>query len=171
MQRVLIVDGYNMIGSWKDLRILRDTNFEEARKQLIDVMAEYKASTGMRVMVVFDAHKVPGAEQNYNYNGVEVIYTKKSETADERIEKLTNELKSRRTQIYVATSDMLEQHVIFGNGALRISARELEIEVQNMQSKVSEQVEEKKKQMPKSRISLPKDIERELEKIRRGLKE
>lgn len=170
MKKVLIVDGYNMIGAWKELRHLRETNFEEARNRLVDLMAEYKASMDMKVIIVFDAHNVSGNEQNYVYNDVEIIFTKKNETADERIEKLTNEIKTRRTQIYVATSDMIEQHVIFGNGALRISARELEIEVQNIQSKISEQVETKKSEMPKTRIPLSKEVEKVFEKMRRGLK-
>ncbi|WP_249662207.1 NYN domain-containing protein, partial [Lysinibacillus fusiformis] len=71
---------------------------------------------------------VPGVEQSYIENGVEVIYTRKNETADKRIEKMTRELKARNGQIHVATSDMAEQSVIFGNGVLRKSARELDID-------------------------------------------
>lgn len=170
MGKVLIVDGYNMIGAWKELRPLRDTDFEEARNRLIDLMAEYKATMGMKVIIVFDAYHVSGNEQSYTEKGIEIIYTKKNETADERIEKLTNELKSRRTQIYVATSDMIEQHVIFGNGALRITAYELESEVQEIKAKISEQVKEKTSQKPKTRIPLSKEIESAFEKMRRGLK-
>lgn len=170
MEKVLIVDGYNMIGAWKELRPLRETNFEEARNRLIELLAEYKASTGMKVIVVFDAHKVPGNEQSYTYNDLEVIYTKKNEIADERIEKLTNELKKRRTEIFVATSDMLEQHVIFGNGALRLSARELELDVQKAQSTISTHLETNNDQMPKTRIPLTNEQQQELEKMRRGLK-
>ncbi len=118
MQNILLVDGYNMIGAWKELRALRDTNLEEARNRLIELMAEYKAAMGWRVIVVFDAHLVPGTEQFYIQHAVEVIFTRKNETADERIEKLSKELKGRKIQIYVATSDMTEQNVIFGHGAL-----------------------------------------------------
>ncbi|CAM5196373.1 NYN domain-containing protein OS=Ureibacillus acetophenoni OX=614649 GN=SAMN05877842_10592 PE=4 SV=1 [Ureibacillus acetophenoni] len=170
MQTILLVDGYNMIGSWKELRPLRDSDFEEARNRLIQLMAEYKAAMGWRVIVVFDAHLVPGVEQVYVHNAVEVIYTRKNETADERIEKLTNELKGRKIQIYVATSDMTEQNVIFGQGALRKSARELEIEMQIIKSKISSDVKTIKVEKPASRINLPKEIEIEFEKWRRGLK-
>ncbi|KGR79763.1 NYN domain-containing protein [Ureibacillus manganicus] len=170
MQTILIVDGYNMIGAWKELRPLRDSDFEEARNRLIELMAEYKAAMGYRVIVVFDAHLVPGVEQMYVHNAVEVIYTRKNETADERIEKLTNELKGRKKQIYVATSDMTEQNVIFGQGALRKSARELEIEMQIIQSQISSNVKTIKEVRPASRINLPKEIELEFEKWRRGLK-
>ena len=170
MQTILLVDGYNMIGAWKELRPLRDTNFEEARNRLLDLMAEYRAAIGARVIVVFDAHLVPGAQQTYVQNGVEIIYTRKNETADERIEKLTNELKGREIQIYVATSDMTEQNVIFGNGALRKSARELEIEMEIIQSNISAEVKTTHEEKPKSRIPLSKEVELAFEKWRRGLK-
>ncbi|SOC39186.1 NYN domain-containing protein [Ureibacillus acetophenoni] len=170
MQTILIVDGYNMIGAWKELRPLRDSDFEEARNRLIELMAEYKAAMGFRVIVVFDAHLVPGIEQSYVRNAVEVIYTRKNETADERIEKLTKELKGRKKQIYVATSDMTEQNVIFGQGALRKSARELEIEMQIIKSKITSDVKTIKEERPANKINLPKDIELEFEKWRRGLK-
>jgi len=170
MENILIVDGYNMIGAWKELRSLKDTNLEEARNRLVELLAEYQAVMGWRVIVVFDAYYVSGAEKSYLQNSVEVIYTKKNETADERIEKLSNELKNRKVQIYVATSDMTEQNVIFGNGALRKSARELEIELEIIQSNISKKVEASQNERPKSRIQLPKEIELAFEKWRRGLK-
>ncbi|QCR34216.1 NYN domain-containing protein [Lysinibacillus sp. SGAir0095] len=170
MQTILIVDGYNMIGAWKELRPLRDTNFEEARNRLLEHMAEYKAAMGGRVIVVFDAHLVPGVQQTYVQNAVEIIYTRKNETADEQIEKLTNELKGRKIQIYVATSDMTEQNVIFGNGALRKSARELEIEMEIIKSNITQKVKITHEEKPKSRIQLSKEVELAFEKWRRGLK-
>lgn len=170
MQTILLVDGYNMIGAWKELRPLRDSNLAEARNRLLDLMAEYKAAMGGRVIVVFDAYHVSGNKRDFVQNGVEVIFTKKNETADERIEKLTNELKGRKIQIYVATSDMTEQNVIFGNGALRKSARELEIEMQITKSRISEEVRYTKEEKPRSRIEPPDEIKIELEKMRRGLK-
>lgn len=170
MNNILIVDGYNMIGAWKELRPLKDSNLEEARNRLLELMAEYKAAMGWRVIVVFDAYHVSGVEKIYIQNNVEVIYTRKNETADERIEKLSSELQGRKTQIYVATSDMTEQNVIFGNGALRKSARELEIEMQIIQSKISKSVQTSQKEQPKSRIQLPKEVELAFEKWRRGLK-
>jgi predicted RNA-binding protein with PIN domain len=170
MQTILIVDGYNMIGAWKELRPLRETNFEEARNRLLELMAEYKAAMGFRVIVVFDAHLVPGVQQAYVQKCVEIIYTRKNETADEHIEKLTNELKGRKIQIYVATSDMTEQNVIFGNGALRKSARELEIEMEIIKSNISQEVKTSHEEKPKSRIQLSKEVEQAFEKWRRGLK-
>lgn len=170
MQNILLVDGYNMIGAWKELRPLRDEHFEDARDRLIELMAEYKANMGWRVIVVFDAHLVPGTEQLYVKNAVEVIYTRKNETADERIEKLTTELKGRKVQIHVATSDMTEQNVVFAHGALRKSARELEIEMQIIQTKISSKVKSSQVEKPASRIPLSKDVELAFEKWRRGMK-
>ena len=170
MQNILLVDGYNMIGAWSELRELRDTNFEEARNRLIELMAEYRAAMDTRVIIVFDAHLAQGTEQVYVQNAVEVIYTRKNETADERIEKLSKELKGRKTQIYVATSDMTEQNVVFGQGALRKSARELEIELKILQKKISSKVLATQSGRPSSRIPLTKDVEVMFEKWRRGLK-
>lgn len=170
MQTILLVDGYNMIGAWKELRDLRDSNLEEARNRLLELMAEYKAALGWRVIVVFDAYHVPGVESSFVQRALEVIYTRKNETADERIEKLTTELKGRKVQIYVATSDMTEQNVIFGQGALRKSARELEIELEIIQSGISSEVKNIREEKPKSRIQLTKEVEIAFEKMRRGLK-
>ena len=170
MQNILLVDGYNMIGAWKELRLLRDENFEDARDRLVELMAEYKAVKGWRVIVVFDAHLVPGTEQLYIKHDVEVIFTRKNETADERIEKLSTDLKGRKIQIHVATSDMTEQNVVFGHGALRKSARVLEIEMEIIQSYISRKVKETQSEKPSRRINLPDDIALTLEKWRRGLK-
>ena len=170
MQNILLVDGYNMIGAWKELRSLRDENFEDARDRLVELMAEYKAVKGWRVIIVFDAHLVPGTEQLYIQHDVEVIFTRKNETADERIEKLSTDLKGRKIQIHVATSDMTEQNVVFGHGALRKSARELEIEMEIIQSNISRKVKETQSEKPSRRIDLPDDIAVTLEKWRRGFK-
>ena len=170
MQNILLVDGYNMIGAWKELRPLRDENFEDARDRLVELMAEYKAVKGWRVIIVFDAHLVPGTEQLYIQHDVEVIFTRKNETADERIEKLSTDLKGRKIQIHVATSDMTEQNVVFGHGALRKSARELEIEMEIIQSNISRKVKETQSEKPSRRINIPDDIAVTLEKWRRGFK-
>lgn len=170
MQNILLVDGYNMIGAWAELRPLRDRSLEDARDRLVELLAEYKATLGWRIMIVFDAYLVPGTEQLYVKHDVEVIYTRKNETADECIERLTLQLKGRKTQIHVATSDMTEQNIVFGQGALRKSARELEIEMQIVQTNISSKVKKTQTEKPVSRISLPKDVELAFEKWRRGLK-
>lgn len=167
---ILLVDGYNIIGDWVELRELKKDKLADARDRLIERMAEYRGYKGWRVIIVFDAHLVPGIEARNLKSDVEVIFTKESETADERIEKLAVSLNNRRDQIYVATSDSTEQWVVFAKGALRISARELEIEVDEIQKKISKKVKEIQEQQAFSKISLPTEIAEIFEKWRRGLK-
>ena len=167
---ILLVDGYNIIGAWKELRALKAEKLVDARDRLIEMMAEYQAFSGWRVIVVFDAHMVPGIEKKKKQHQVEVIFTRKNETADERIEKLTTTLVSRRDQVHVATSDFTEQWVVFAQGALRKSARELELEMEHVQSNISKKVKVIHDQRPSSKISLSEDIAEIFEKWRRGIK-
>ncbi|WP_410985441.1 NYN domain-containing protein [Bacillus cereus] len=168
MNDILIVDGYNIIGAWRDLKKLRDVDLQASRDALIDKMADYQGYTGTRVMIVFDAYTVQGIEKKMKQSRVEVIFTRKNQTADEKIEQLAIELRNINTQIYVATSDYTEQWVIFAQGALRKSARELEIEVQAMEQQVRHQTQEVKKKQPAMRTIFSKDITEKLEKLRRG---
>ncbi len=165
---ILLVDGYNIIGAWPELRALRMKDLPAARDLLVEKMAEYKAYTGYRVIIVFDAHYVQGIEQRYKNYKVEVIYTKENETADERIEKLAIELSNRKTQIHVATSDFTEQWAIFGQGALRKSARELYTEMNVMEQKIEKRVQKIQKKKPVSRIPLSDEVAEIFEKWRRG---
>ncbi|MER2260602.1 MAG: NYN domain-containing protein [Psychrobacillus sp.] len=168
--QILLVDGYNIIGAWSELRKLKNDKLLDARDRLIEQMAEYKAFTGIRVIVVFDAHLVPGIENKKKQYDVEIIFTRKNETADERIEKMTRELSGRRVQIYVATSDMTEQRVIFGQGALRKSARELEIEMISISSNITKKVKNIQETKPSSTIDLSEEVAEIFEKWRRGMK-
>lgn len=167
---ILLVDGYNIIGAWKELRALKAGKLVDARDRLIEMMAEYKAYSGWRVIVVFDAHLVPGVEKKKKQHEVEVIFTRENETADERIEKLTSVLATRRDQIHVATSDSTEQWVIFAQGALRKSARELEIEMELIQTNISKKVKAIQDQRRFSKILLTEEITEIFEKWRRGMK-
>jgi len=124
---VLIVDGYNMIGAWPELEPLMADRLDEARDRLVDMMADYGAFAGVSVTVVFDAFRVPGLGAAYRVSGVDIVFTKEKETADECIERLVGELKGEGRNVFVATSDYTEQRVAFGRGALRVSARELRL--------------------------------------------
>ncbi|MGC4378164.1 NYN domain-containing protein [Fictibacillus sp. Mic-4] len=168
MNTVLIVDGYNVIGAWEELRHLKEIDFAKARDVLIDKMAEYQAYTGYRVIVVFDAHMMPGIEKKSKDYRVEVIFTRENETADERIEKLTLELKNINTRIYVATSDYAEQRAIFGSGALRKSSRELKTEVNQVEKKIQVKVKDTKKKKSLASIPIPDELVEIFEKWRRG---
>lgn len=168
MMILLVVDGYNIIGAWDELQQLKEIDMAQARDRLIEWMAEYQAYSGHRVIVVFDAYYVRGMTSKLEAYKVEIIYTKEKETADECIEKLVKQLKNVQNQVYVATSDYAEQSTIFGRGALRKSARELYIELKNMEREIQENIQSHKKIRPQSKIKLDDDVLEKFEKWRRG---
>ena len=141
IQEILIVDGYNIIGAWPELQKLKDISLEEARDRLIELLAEYQSFSGTRVLLVFDAYFVPGLGGKYLQSKLSVFYTKEKETADELIERLVTEHIGRRKQIYVATSDMTEQHVIFGKGAFRVPAGELLNKVKQSKREIQHKIQ------------------------------
>ena len=127
----LFVDGYNVINSWKRLQELSSIDLNLAREELIETMAEYQSYSGIKVIIVFDAHMVKGnSGKKEIIKGVEVIYTKENETADQYIEKVLDDI-GRIRKVRVATSDWMEQQIVLGRGGTRISARELEVEICN----------------------------------------
>ena len=165
---ILLVDGYNIIGAWPELRKLKGEDLALARDILVSKMAEYQAYTGYQVIIIFDAHLTQGVEKKYTNSRVDVIYTRENETADERIEKLARELSNIRTQIHVATSDFTEQWAIFGQGALRKSAGELLTEATVIESRIRKKVTNFKNEKPSKRIELDDVILKKFEKWRRG---
>lgn len=125
-KQLLIVDGYNMIGAWPELvRLKNQDRLEDARDLLLQRLSNYAKYEGIAVMVVFDAQLVPGITQRYTKYQLDVIFTEEGETADTYIEKVAGERNNLLTQVTVATSDLAEQWVVFSQGALRTSAREL----------------------------------------------
>jgi uncharacterized protein len=165
---ILLVDGYNIIGAWPELRVLKERDLPAARDRLVERMAEYQAYSGYRVIVVFDAHYVQGKEKTYKNHQVEVIFTKENESADERIEKMAISLNNRKTQIHVATSDYTEQWAIFGQGALRKSARELLIEMSLVEKGIEKKVKNIQEKKPVSKIPISEELAEIFEKWRRG---
>jgi predicted RNA-binding protein with PIN domain len=169
IQEILIVDGYNIIGAWPELQKLKDISLEEARDRLIEMLAEYQSFSGVKVMLVFDAYYVPGLGGKYVQSKLRILYTKEKETADELIERLVTQNIGRRKQIYVATSDMTEQHVIFGKGALRVPANELQVRLglakRDIQQKIQEDSPGKRNTFDSKLSGELKDI---FEKWRRG---
>ncbi|MBO8178410.1 NYN domain-containing protein [Aeribacillus pallidus] len=165
---ILLVDGYNIIGAWPELRELKNHDLAAARDRLVEQMAEYQAYTGFKVIIVFDAHYVQGIERKYKNSKVDIIFTRENETADERIERLAIELSNIKTQVYVATSDYTEQWAIFGQGALRKSARELYTEMKIIEQRITRKVKKFSEQRPISKIPLKKEVAEIFEKWRRG---
>lgn len=127
----LFVDGYNIINSWEDLRKQAEISLEEARYDLLEILSEYHHFSGIEIMVVFDAHYVVGNMGNVeDYKGIRVVFTRENETADHYIERTLNDV-GRIKKIRVATSDWMEQQMVLSRGGTRISARELEMEIQD----------------------------------------
>ena len=135
----LLVDGYNIIHAWDDLRKLAREDLDGARQRLIDRLRNYQGWKKCKVIVVFDAYKVKGNPGSIERAGeVYVVYTKEAETADMYIEKTTYALARERREhrVRVATSDGLEQMIILGHGAVRMPAAELEFEVKQVEAEI-----------------------------------
>lgn len=121
----LLVDGYNIIFAWPELKELAAVNLDAARVKLQDILCNYQGYKKCQVILVFDGYKVKGNPgEVIEYHNIHVIFTKEAETADQYIEKVTQQI-GRRYQVAVATSDKLEQVIILGKGAMRLSARDL----------------------------------------------
>lgn len=138
----LLIDGYNIIFAWDMLRKTAEYNLEAARKELIDRISVYQIFKNYDIIVVFDAYKVKGNRgEVLKERGVTVVYTKESQTADAYIEKTTKEL-TKNYRVTVATSDGIEQMIIFGSGAFRMPARLLEEDVINVEKNIEKMIEE-----------------------------
>lgn len=132
----LLVDGYNVIFSWENLKKLSKDNIEGARNTLINILCNYQGYKKCEVILVFDAYKVKGNTREIEQiNNINVVYTKEAETADMYIEKVSHKL-AKNHKVRVVTSDALEQIIILGNGALRVSSREFLYEIEQAEADI-----------------------------------
>lgn len=132
----LLVDGYNVIFAWDSLKKLAQDNIDSARNTLINILCNYHGYKKCEVILVFDAYKVKGsAREVEKVNGITIVYTKEAETADMYIEKASYKL-AKNNKVRVVTSDAMEQLIILGNGALRVSSREFLFEVQQAEEDI-----------------------------------
>ena len=132
----LLVDGYNIIFAWDELNALAKDSLEAARHKLMDILCNYQGYQKCNLILVFDAYRVPGSPGSIEqYHNIHVVYTKEAETADMFIERVTHEI-GRNRRVRVATSDGMEQIIILGHGALRVSARMFHEEVQNVEKQI-----------------------------------
>jgi predicted RNA-binding protein with PIN domain len=163
----LLVDGYNIIFAWDDLNDLAKTNLDGARHRLMDILSNYRGFKDITLILVFDAYKVKGGvEKIEEYHNIHVVYTKEAETADSYIEKTAGTL-AKKGHVTVATSDSAEQVIIFGTGALRMSARELREEIAIASKNISEIISEKTPSTRNPLIdSLPKETADKLDSKR-----
>ena len=168
----LLVDGYNIIFAWEDLKELAAVNIDGAREKLMDILCNYQGFKKSTLILVFDAYKVkgnPGIVETYH--NIHVVYTKEAETADQYIEKTVHEI-GRNYRVTVATSDQLEQVIILGQGGQRMSARELLEDV----IEVSHQIRETARQKSSSEKNylfdhLDEETATRMERIRLGEEE
>ncbi|MBP3384107.1 MAG: TetM/TetW/TetO/TetS family tetracycline resistance ribosomal protection protein [Firmicutes bacterium] len=138
----LLVDGYNIIFAWDELKELAKVNIDGAREALIEVLNNYQGYKKCNIIAVFDAYKVKGGVRREERHGnVDVVFTKEAETADTYIERTTHEMKGKY-QVRVATSDRLEQMIIMGNDAFKVSAKEFKAEIEHANAEISAFLEE-----------------------------
>ena len=140
----LLVDGYNIIFAWEDLKELAASNIDGAREKLMDILCNYQGFKKCTLILVFDAYKVKGNPGSVEtYHNIHAVYTKEAETADQYIEKTVHEI-GRKYRVTVATSDQLEQVIILGQGGRRMSARELLEDVIEVRQQIRETAREKR---------------------------
>ncbi len=169
-ENYLLVDGYNIIHAWLDLKELVDDNMDGARIKLLDALSSYQAISKYKIIVVFDAHLVPGrdSEEIIDYHNIHVVFTKHAQTADQYIEKFAHDHR-KKYNIVVATSDGLQQVIIRVAGSVAISASDLKEEIERV--KISTKLSYESRQ-PKTRTSLdevvsPK-LQEEIKKLQRN---
>lgn len=167
----LLVDGYNIIFAWEDLNELAKVNIEGARNKLMDILCNYQGYKKCTLILVFDAYKVEGGQGSVQkYHNIHVVYTKEAETADQYIEKTVHEI-GKKYHVTVATSDALEQVIILGQGADRLSARNLREEIQRMKEEIREDYIEKQKKSGTYLFDhLPEELSDLMEDVRLGRK-
>jgi len=158
LNKYLLVDAYNIIFSWDNLKGLAEENLDLARYKLMDILCNYQSQKQVTVIVVFDAYKVKGNHgSTEDYNNISVVYTKEAETADQYIEKLVYVI-SPGYDVTVATSDVLEQVIIMGHGAKRLSAEGFKIEVDSINQDIRDKYVNKEKpviqQLPIKKVTM-----------------
>lgn len=170
-EEYLLVDGYNIIFAWDELRKLSETNVEGARGKLADILCNYQGWRQCTLILVFDAYKVEGNPgEVMKYHNIYVVYTKEAETADQYIEKTVRKI-ARTADVTVATSDGLEQVIILGQGARRMSAAGLREEVEMALKEIREEYPSKEGDSRNYLFDYLKEADaRELEKMRLGKK-
>ena len=140
----LLVDGYNVIFAWEDLKELAKVNIEAARNKLTDILCNYQGFRKCTVILVFDAYKVDGyALEIQKYHNIHIVYTKEAETADQYIEKVVHHI-GRKYHVTVVTSDGVEQVVTLGQGGTLISSREFREEVELVRRQIREEYESRR---------------------------
>ena len=168
-EEYLLVDGYNIIFSWEELNEMSKTNIAAARQKLMDVLCNYQGFKKCTLILVFDAYKVEGFQgEVQKYHNIHVVYTKEAETADQYIEKTVHQI-AKKYKVTVATSDATEQVIIWGAGAMRLSAQGLLEEVKETNKEIRRLLDEVKKPGKEGILKgLSPEVAELLEEVRLG---
>ena len=167
-EQYLLVDGYNVIHAWPELKELAQEDMDMARTRLLDALSSYQGIKKNRIIVVFDAYRVQSrtVAEVMDYHNIHVVFTKEAQTADEYIEKFAHEHK-KKYAIVVATSDALQQVIIRGSGAALLSARELKEELEAARERAERAYLKGQKIR---RVSLEEDLPPEVKERMQGIK-
>ena len=164
----LFIDGYNVINQWSYYRDI-SRNIANSRNKLIELLVEYQAYRGIKVIVVFDAHLVKGSiEKKEVVAGVEVVYTKEHETADSYIEKQLDKI-GRYEHVQVATSDQSIQQIVISRGGTRISAQEMILMLENTKKDIRTKTDKPRQKGTNIDQVIDPETLKKLEKIRRNI--
>lgn len=172
VQEYLLVDGYNVIFAWEDLKELAKVNIESARNKLMDILSNYQGFRKCVVILVFDAYKVDGdALEIQRYHNIHVVFTKQAETADQYIEKVVHQI-GRKYHVTVVTSDGVEQVITQGQGGTLISSREFKEEVEIVRRQIEEEVRSRREGDKNYLFDhMDRELADEMEDIRLGRKD
>lgn len=167
----MLVDGYNIIFSWEGTEQISSTELSGYREQLKEMLSNYQGAKGIHVILVFDAYKVEnGTGSIEKYDNIDVVFTKEAETADQYIERVTNEI-AKEKQVIVATSDLLEQTIILGHGAVRWSSREFMEELAMTNREIRMYLQQKEEETNRLLSYLSQEDAESIERIRQGKNE
>lgn len=172
VQEFLLVDGYNVIFAWDDLKELANVNIAAARNKLMDALCNYQGFKKCTVILVFDAYKVESElHEVMRYHNIHVVYTKQAETADQYIEKVVHSI-AKKYHVTVVTSDGVEQVVTLGQGGTLISSREFEVEMEIVKRQIREEAEQRRERGKNYLFDhLDKELADTMEEVRLGKKE
>lgn len=146
LKKILIIDGYNVINSWKELKVISSENLQFSREKLNYMISEYSQFKGYETIIVYDAYRIKNStSRTQKIKNLEIVFTKENETADTYIERYITQLGPKKfLDITVATDDIAEQQVVIGKGGNRISTQQLYIDVLNSNIKINEQISKTK---------------------------
>lgn len=148
----LIIDGYNVIGAWPELQRIKAHSLADARFELVEILKEYQAFTGQRIILVFDAYRSKGVKKAESYPGLEIRYTEFGQTADSLIESLVSKLFDQNKAVAVVTSDWAQQQIVLGKGARRWSSREFYHEVLRVSRQISRTADSTRAKGPRTEL-------------------